>query len=218
MPNQPTSFRFPFNLDGKAHEHVVSALRYSFNGLKDLNDAIKKLNTKVNANTGSITNITNVAATASSGVTPTPTPPLFLSIAVTIPSASVLALKALPIQLLVAPGAGSMYAPCLIVLQYKFATTPYTVNASGNQYLCIYDGTQPTLANLGNAFALINATGFVDQGASQVWVAPALGRNSQLGFDNQPLSIGLPSDCSAELLAGDGTLTVTVEYAVVTLI
>lgn len=79
MPNQPTSFRFPFNLDGKAHEHVVSALRYSFNGLKDLNDAIKKLNTKVNANTGSITNITN-NTTAGGGSTPAPPAPAFGSV------------------------------------------------------------------------------------------------------------------------------------------
>ncbi len=74
MPNQPTSFRFPFNLPDDVHSGVKDALRITYNGVKDLNDAIRALNTKVDTNTQSITNVTNNITTSGGGVTPTPTP------------------------------------------------------------------------------------------------------------------------------------------------
>lgn len=45
--NQPTSFRFPFSLGGKVHPEAEQAIRYAFNGLKDVNDAIRALSNKV---------------------------------------------------------------------------------------------------------------------------------------------------------------------------
>lgn len=70
--NQPTSFRTPFNLPDEVHPGVRDALKITYNGVKDLNDAIRALNDKVKANTSSITNVTeNVAAAA---VSPSPTP------------------------------------------------------------------------------------------------------------------------------------------------
>lgn len=66
--NQPTSFRYPFNLKGKIHEEADAAIRYAFSGLKDLNDAIRSLNTKVNTNTKAITAAAAVAGGAGTTV------------------------------------------------------------------------------------------------------------------------------------------------------
>ena len=219
MPNQPTSFRYPFDIDNieGIHPTLKSAIRYQFSGLKDLNDAIRKLNTKVNTNTESITNVTNVAAAAS--VAPSPAPPSVVQlIQFTLSSAQVLALRATPVQILAAPGFGAMYLVGAVVYQYKFVTTPYTVDGSGNQYLCVYAGTQPTLATLGNSYTYISSTGFMDQGASQVFQGAGLTRAAQTVFDNGGRFVALPSDCAAEMLAGDGTLTVSAEYATVALV
>jgi len=46
--NQPTSFRFPFALPEDVHSGVKDALRLTYQGVKDANDAIRALNTKVN--------------------------------------------------------------------------------------------------------------------------------------------------------------------------
>jgi hypothetical protein len=216
MPNQPTSFRYPFSLPAEIHPGVRNALRLTYNGVKDLNDAIRKLNQKVNTNTETITNVTNVAAAPA--VTPPPAPPpLIQLIQFTLTSAQVLALKATPVQILSAPGAGAMYLVGAVVYQYKFVTTPYTVNGSGNQYLCVYAGTQPALATLGQAYVYISSTGFMDQGASQLFQGAGLARAAQTVLDNGALFVSLPSDATAELLAGDGTLTVSAEYATVAL-
>lgn len=67
MANEPTSFRFPFNLTGKVHPEAENAIRYAFSGLKDLNDAIKALNTKVAANAEAISVTNNVTSTSGGG-------------------------------------------------------------------------------------------------------------------------------------------------------
>ena len=311
--NQPTSFRFPFKLEG-AHEETAQAVRYTFNGILDLNNAIRKLNSKVNATTGMVTNITqNVAASGGGGgggggfpafgfvnLQPDLTPgaytlaqgdlgglilvnsgiafaltlnsglvvPFFTTVynvgagaitatpslgnvnggaslslttgqfaifyfdgtdwwgayplasavpetSIILSASDVLALKATPVQIIAAPGSGLMNVATTVSYQYKFGTTPYTIDGTFDQYICVYDGPQPTVANVRNAFASILADGFLDQGSSQIYVAPGLARGPQTNFENGALMVGLPSDCTAELLAGDGTLTITVEYAVV---
>ncbi len=65
--NQPTSFRYPFALPEDIHPGVRNALRLTYNGVKDLNDAIRKLNTKVNANTTAVTNVTQTVNASSGG-------------------------------------------------------------------------------------------------------------------------------------------------------
>ncbi len=223
MPNQPTSFRYPFDHaleDPKIHPATKDAIRYAFSGIKDLNDAVKKLNSKVNTNTSAVATVTTTIIEGGGGVGPSPPPPppqLIFSIAVTIATAAVKTLKATPIQLLAAPGVGSMYVPLSVIYQYKFATTPYTIDGAFDQYLCVYDGAQPTVGLVRNSFASILADGFMDQVVSQVYVAPGLARGAQTVYDNGALSIGLPSDCPSELTVGDGSLTITAEYAVVTL-
>lgn len=73
MANQPTSFRFPFDLPDDVPHGVRNALRVTYNGVKDLNDAIRALNNKANANTSSIETITNNIA-ASASIAPPPSP------------------------------------------------------------------------------------------------------------------------------------------------
>jgi len=76
MANQPTSFRYPFDhaIEGAegTHPAVKDAIRYTFSGLKDLNDAVKRLNTKVATNASVIQDITNISS--GGGVSPAPTP------------------------------------------------------------------------------------------------------------------------------------------------
>src|SRR6202521_3567326 len=74
MANQPTSFRFPFNVEG-LDPKVQSALRYVFSGTKDLNDAIVALVPKVTSNTASITTIRQTIA-AAAAAPPPPSPVL----------------------------------------------------------------------------------------------------------------------------------------------
>jgi hypothetical protein len=312
MPNQPTSFRFPFKLEG-VHDETAQAIRYTFNGILDLNNAIRALNSK--ASPAAITQIVqNVASSGGGGGGSTPvtfgfvnlqpdltpgaytlaqtdlgglilvqsgiafaltlnsglTVPFFTTVynlgagtitatpslgnvnngasvtlttgqfgifyfdgtdwwevfplASTIPTISVilsasdvLALKATPVQILAGPGSGLMNVATSVSYQYKFATTPFTIDGAFDQYICVYDGTQPTVANIRNSFASILADGFLDQSSSEIFVAPGLARGPQTNFDNGALMVALPSDCTAELLAGDGSLTITVEYAVVAL-
>ena len=63
----PTSFRFPFELPEETHPTVKMAIRYAFSGLKDLNDAIRSLNTKVGANTTAIQQVNTGALTVNTG-------------------------------------------------------------------------------------------------------------------------------------------------------
>lgn len=70
--NQPTSFRLPFALPEDVHPAVRLALRYTFSGLKDVNDAIVNLMPKVNSQAASITTINNTIPSLSSGGSSTP--------------------------------------------------------------------------------------------------------------------------------------------------
>jgi hypothetical protein len=72
MGTNPTSFRLPFTLPDDVHPAVVSALRYAFNGLADVNQAIAALNPKVNSNTNSISALSAIVTgiNADSGTTP----------------------------------------------------------------------------------------------------------------------------------------------------
>jgi hypothetical protein len=80
MANQPTSFRYPFALPADVHPGVRNALRTTFNGVKDLNDAVRKLKVQVDANKSAVTTITNNIA-SSSGGSPAPSPaPVFGSV------------------------------------------------------------------------------------------------------------------------------------------
>lgn len=68
--NLPTSWRLPFNLTGKVDPEAENAIRAAFNGLKDLNDAVRALTPKVNSNTAAIAGMTT-ALVPTSSTTPT---------------------------------------------------------------------------------------------------------------------------------------------------
>jgi hypothetical protein len=73
--NQPTTFRFPFNIDDAKDTHptVKAAIRYAFSGLLDAQNAIKSLNNKVNGHTAGIQTVTKTVAEIQSGASiPTP--------------------------------------------------------------------------------------------------------------------------------------------------
>lgn len=63
MSTNPVSQRYPFTLPDHVDPHVAAGLRYSYNGLLDLNQAIAALTPKVNASTTSITEINNLVGT-----------------------------------------------------------------------------------------------------------------------------------------------------------
>lgn len=66
--NQPTSFRFPFALpEGEVHPTVIAAIKYAFGGILDAQNAIRSLNTKLNASTAAATTINETIATAGGG-------------------------------------------------------------------------------------------------------------------------------------------------------
>lgn len=65
--NQPTSFRFPFTLPKEVHPAVHTALRYTFNGILDLQNAVSSLNTKLG---DAVTSLTNQIK----GIAPAPAP------------------------------------------------------------------------------------------------------------------------------------------------
>jgi len=64
--NQPTSFRYPFALPEDIHPQIKNALRLTYQGVKDLNDAIVALTPKVNANTASVKTVIQSVAIAGS--------------------------------------------------------------------------------------------------------------------------------------------------------
>lgn len=66
--NQPTSFRFPFQLDKSVHPTVHQAVRYVFSGILDAQNAIGSLNTKL---ANAVTDLTNQIKGIS--LTPAPT-------------------------------------------------------------------------------------------------------------------------------------------------
>lgn len=67
MSNNPTSFRFPFALPDDIHPAVKDALRLTYQGVKDLNDAIVALVPKVGTGTTQAVSQTTVIQTGSGG-------------------------------------------------------------------------------------------------------------------------------------------------------
>lgn len=81
MSTNPTSFRLPFVLpaeteEAKVHPQVASAIRYLFEGLTDVSQAIPALNEKVTGNAAAVATVTKTVSTignvAGTPVTPQP--------------------------------------------------------------------------------------------------------------------------------------------------
>ena len=126
---------------------------------------------------------------------------------VTLSSAQLLNLHSTPVQLVPAPGAGSIVKPLSITLQYKAGSAPY--NASDGNFAI---GTP----------ALPGAThgpggGFIDQASDQVAYVGGFGGafGSRSNFENQPIIV--QQNGSAEWAGGDGSVIINISYTIVAL-
>lgn len=71
MSANPTSFRFPFTLPTDIHPGLKAAIKNTFNGLLDANQAIAALSEKVNANTSGVSTVTKTVTQISAGTAST---------------------------------------------------------------------------------------------------------------------------------------------------
>jgi hypothetical protein len=138
---------------------------------------------------------------------------------VTLTAAQIKALKATPIQIIPAPGAGKAINLIQAVWQYKFGTVPYgNVPSFPTATLDISQGDINT-SDFGLAAAF--AEGFLDQNQNMVQIQPQIPPSgvgivgTQAEIENVAVHLG--NSGPSEFTNGDGTLTVTVYYTVVTL-
>lgn len=122
-------------------------------------------------------------------------------------------LQALPtrVAVIAAPGMGKVIHPVGIFWQYKAGATPYTIADPDNSFNLAYGADAAPLTGLSTA-------GFVDQATSQVIFATAGpdGPIPQTTAANAALNLTLVGTTPV-LTLGDGTVTITVLYQIVTL-
>lgn len=123
----------------------------------------------------------------------------------------ILNLKAVPVQILPAPGVGKVIAVEHIFLQYKFVTTPYS-NVGNNDVTFYWDA-----ASISSPYAEFNSNGFLDQTVSHLTnVAISVVGTHQPNAENQPLMLSHSGGVS-EFSGGDGLLLVSTTYRFITL-
>lgn len=134
------------------------------------------------------------------------------SVKVVLSTAQLLALQTTAVALLPAPGAGLMLVPLSQTMQYKFNTTAYTLGNADNKLTTEYTGKT-------TALIAIAAAGLIDQTASQtISNAPAVAKAAitQANSANLGLEVKATGTTPAFTL-GDGSVTVTTQYATVVL-
>jgi hypothetical protein len=126
---------------------------------------------------------------------------------VTLSSAQLLHLHGSPVQLIAAPGAGSVIKPFSITLEYKAGSTPYVAPDGGFAI-----GT-PALPGAAQG----PGGGFVDQTSDQFAYLAGFGGafGARSNFENQPIIV--MQNGSAEWTAGDGSVVINITYTVVAL-
>jgi hypothetical protein len=137
---------------------------------------------------------------------------LFIT-SVAVTSAQLKALPGTKPPIVAAPGAGKVIIPVKLYLQYKFLTTAYTIGNADNKFAL--------LAHIGGEqiSGSILATGLVDQTSNHVSInetgaPPVLAPQTDIA--NSGLDLTLLGTTPA-LTLGDGTLEVSLLYAVLTL-
>jgi hypothetical protein len=127
--------------------------------------------------------------------------------AVTLSVAQLQGLKDNPVTLVPAPGADMAISPVSATLQYNFGTQHY---AGGHGKFIITLGPYDTDNSMA-AFDAVNTAGFVDQDSNQTVTLQAdpIDPNTVTNLDLEIVNFGPP------LIDGDGTVTVTVNYNLV---
>ena len=132
---------------------------------------------------------------------------------VTLTSAQLQNLRANPITLVAAPGAGNYVNATSAILQYKAGGAAYGLPGGGNLSITI---GAPANGNTTFVSTDLAATGFIDKLKNQVRVPrPVFVNDSESNLANQELRVS--NDGDAEWISGDGTVTITVFYTIVAL-
>ena len=121
-----------------------------------------------------------------------------------------LTLHSVPVVILPASGNGMMYQPLFATMEYNFASTNFTVGASGSNFF-VGPQSYPTVLNVLQPIPCTLVDGTYGPGNS-VAVAPPVNvvLSQKSSFDNQPLVI--THNGGVELTSGDGTVIVTLYY------
>jgi len=130
---------------------------------------------------------------------------------VVLTTAQLLAIQTTAINIVPAPGAGFLLVPLQLVAQYKFGATAYTLANADNAFRLQFTGKTVSLASF-------LAVGLVDQVVNEVgWVIPVtpITAIAQTNAANLGLELKLAIGTTPALTLGDGSLTITLEYAVV---
>lgn len=157
--------------------------------------------------------MTATGPTAATWQTPSIT---FQQVTVTLTSAQLLALSTTPITLVPAPGVGFYVFPTYYTMQYHFGGTAYTSPATTNDCYFLYGN--PPEVNPTNLIALYNwaatASGIIKATASCTFIGICgEGLTPYTTVGNAPVTFSAPN----ALGAGNGTLTITLNYSILPL-
>jgi hypothetical protein len=129
---------------------------------------------------------------------------------VSVTSAQLLALKATPVVLLPAPGAGKAIQLLGAAFHYNFLTGAYTLNAGTlKAYLGAVASAKPLTIDV--------AAGLIDQVANRAWEVPILSTGALTDAQGVNVDVELGNAGAAEFTVGAGTLDVYLSYTIITL-
>lgn len=124
-------------------------------------------------------------------------------------AAQLKALRATPVSLIAAPGAGKAIQVLAVTLHYNFLTTPFTINTGK---LRLFYGTTAS----GLPLFADQATGFIDQGSSKVIVGISA---DNTGVTTEALGLNVAifagNDGGSEFTLGLGNVVIDTAYQIV---
>ena len=132
---------------------------------------------------------------------------------VTVTSGQLLALRATPKVLLATPGVGLSYEIVSAKARYIYNTTPYTINAPGDDMVIRWTNTTGSILTTD-----ITSTNFIDQAASTQQTCVQLGGVIDTDANATNAAVVLHNEGGAEYSAGDGTLEIYLTYRIHTIV